>query len=50
MQATGTGWKPADFTPNSGAYRCDVPAHKFTGSYPVPYTLADVGKSMADFS
>ncbi|UGQ13201.1 ABC transporter substrate-binding protein [Yinghuangia sp. ASG 101] len=47
--ATPDGWKPADFKPNSGAYRCGAPAVKLTGEYAKPLTLADVGKSMADF-
>ncbi|NUT32982.1 MAG: ABC transporter substrate-binding protein [Hamadaea sp.] len=47
-KATPDGWQPADFKPNTGAYRCDAPVTKFTGSYAKPVTLADVGKSMAD--
>ncbi|WP_436791795.1 ABC transporter substrate-binding protein [Yinghuangia sp. YIM S10712] len=47
--ATPDGWKPADFKPNNGAYRCDAPAVKLTGEYAKPLTLADVGKTMADF-
>ena len=43
------GWRPADFKPNNGAYRCDAPATKLTGTYGKPLTLADVGKSPADF-
>ncbi|HSA51367.1 MAG TPA: ABC transporter substrate-binding protein [Yinghuangia sp.] len=49
VAATPDGWKPADFKPDTGAYRCDAPAIKLTGNYPKPTTLADVGKSMADF-
>jgi len=48
-KATPEGWKPADFAPNKGAYRCDAPIVKLTGSYPKPVTLADVGKSPSDF-
>jgi hypothetical protein len=47
-KVTPTGWQPADFKPNKGAYRCDSPVYKFTGSYGKPLTLADVGKSMSD--
>jgi ABC-type branched-subunit amino acid transport system substrate-binding protein len=47
-KATPTGWTPAGFKPDKGAYRCDIPAYKFTGPYPKPLTLADVGKSMSD--
>jgi hypothetical protein len=47
-KATSTGWQPADFKPDTGAYRCDAPAYKYTGTYPKPLTLADVGKSMSD--
>lgn len=48
-KATPSGWQPADFKPNKGAYRCGVPGYRFTGSYGKPLTLADVGKSMSDF-
>ena len=47
-KATPTGWVPADFKPDKGAYRCNIPPYKFTGQYPKPLTLADVGKSMSD--
>ena len=47
-KATPQGWQPADFKPDTGAYRCDAPAYKFTGDYGKPLTLADVGKSMSD--
>jgi ABC-type branched-subunit amino acid transport system substrate-binding protein len=47
-KATPSGWQPADFKPDTGAYRCDAPAFKFTGSYGKALTLADVGKSMSD--
>ncbi|WP_436789674.1 ABC transporter substrate-binding protein [Yinghuangia sp. YIM S10712] len=49
VTATPEGWKPADFEPDNGAYRCDAPVVKLTGNYPKPVTLADVGKSTADF-
>lgn len=48
-KATPEGWKPADFKPDTGAYRCDAPAYKFTADYGKPLTLADVGKSLSDF-
>ncbi len=48
-QAGPEGWKPADFRPTDGPYRCDAPATKLTGEYGSPATLADVGKSMNDF-
>jgi ABC-type branched-subunit amino acid transport system substrate-binding protein len=48
-KVTPNGWEPADFKPNQGAYRCDFQPHKYTGNYPKSLTLADVGKSMADF-
>ncbi|MEO3787416.1 ABC transporter substrate-binding protein [Actinocorallia sp. B10E7] len=48
-RATPDGWKPADFKPDTGAYRCDAPAYKFKADYGKPMTLADVGKSMSDF-
>ncbi|MBA9005418.1 ABC transporter substrate-binding protein [Thermomonospora cellulosilytica] len=47
-QATPDGWKPADFKPDTGAYRCNAPAIKFTDPGGKPLTLADVGKSMSD--
>jgi len=47
-KATATGWQPADFKPDTGAYRCDAPVLKLTGTYDKPLTLADVGKSMSD--
>jgi hypothetical protein len=48
-QATPDGWKPADFKPDKGAYRCNAPVVKLTGTYPKPVTLADVGKNPGDF-
>ncbi|WP_436790780.1 ABC transporter substrate-binding protein [Yinghuangia sp. YIM S10712] len=50
VTASPDGWKPADFKPDTGAYRCNLPVIKLTGNYPKPATLADVGKSMADFT
>jgi hypothetical protein len=47
-QATATGWQPASFGANSGAYRCDAPVFKVPAGLPQPLTLADVGKSMAN--
>ncbi|MDX6745154.1 hypothetical protein, partial [Actinocorallia sp. A-T 12471] len=47
-QATPDGWKPADFKPDTGAFRCGAPAYKLVKSYVKPATLADVGKSLAD--
>lgn len=47
-KATKDGWEPADFKPDTGAYRCDSSTYKFKGAYPKPVTLADVGKSMND--
>ncbi|GAA3204584.1 ABC transporter substrate-binding protein [Actinocorallia longicatena] len=48
-QATADGWKPADFKPDSGAFRCDAPALELKGpAFPKPVTLKDVGKSLAD--
>jgi hypothetical protein len=48
VRATPDGWRPADFKPDRGAYRCDAPSYRYTGSFPKPVTLADVGKSMSD--
>jgi ABC-type branched-subunit amino acid transport system substrate-binding protein len=47
-RATPDGWKPADFKPTQGAYRCDAPAYKLTGKYTTAVTLLDVGKSQDD--
>jgi hypothetical protein len=47
-KATPDGWKPADFKPNNGAYRCGAPKYRYTGNYGRPLTLADVGKSLND--
>jgi hypothetical protein len=47
-KATPDGWKPADFKPDKGVYRCDAPSYKYKANYGKPATLADVGKSMND--
>ena len=47
-QATADGWEAADFNPDSGLYRCDIPARKYTADFGVPMTLAEVGKTMDD--
>jgi ABC-type branched-subunit amino acid transport system substrate-binding protein len=48
VEASSKGWKPADFKPDNGPYRCDAPVVKYKGDYGKPVTLTDVGKSMAD--
>jgi len=48
VKSTAEGWEAADFNPDEGIYRCDVPAYKYTQDYGKPMTLADVGKTMAD--
>ena len=45
-QATASGWVPAPFDPNNGAYRCGMPAIKTTGM-PGPTTLASLGLSLS---
>jgi len=48
-QATPTGWVPAPFQPNDGAYRCGAPVYKLpAGTFPPTLTLSQVGKSMSD--
>ena len=48
-KATPSGWEPASFGANDGAYRCGGPFVKITGSaYIPPTSLASVGKSLAD--
>ncbi|MFD0689815.1 ABC transporter substrate-binding protein [Actinomadura fibrosa] len=47
-KATPEGWRPADFKPTSGPYRCGAPKYRYTGDYGRPLTLADVGKSLND--
>jgi hypothetical protein len=48
-KATPAGWKPAEFKPDKGAYRCDFTPVKLTGNYGKALTLADIGKSLSDF-
>ncbi|GHB60470.1 hypothetical protein GCM10010306_062580 [Streptomyces umbrinus] len=48
VEATPEGWKPADFKPDNGPYRCDAPVVKYKGDYGKPARLSDVGKSPAD--
>ena len=47
-QLTPEGWETADFKPDAGPFRCNVPPYKYTKNYGTPLTLADVGKTMAD--
>lgn len=50
VHATPNGWEPADFKPDTaGAYRCDMQPYRYTGTYDKALTLADAGKSEADF-
>jgi ABC-type branched-subunit amino acid transport system substrate-binding protein len=51
MIASPSGFKlVSDLKPNQGIYRCDSNGvYTLTGNYPQGVTLADVGKSMADF-
>jgi ABC-type branched-subunit amino acid transport system substrate-binding protein len=48
-RATSDGWEAADFNPDNGLYRCDIPARKLTADFGTPMTLAEVGKSIGDF-
>jgi hypothetical protein len=48
VKATTQGWTVADFKPDNGAYRCNVPPYKFKKHPGKPVTLADVGKSESD--
>ncbi|PXW24619.1 UNVERIFIED_CONTAM: ABC-type branched-subunit amino acid transport system substrate-binding protein [Williamsia faeni] len=48
QQAKPEGWEAADFGPDNGLYRCDIPAYKYTQDFGAPMTLADVGMTMAD--
>ncbi|MFJ2667639.1 ABC transporter substrate-binding protein [Nocardia fluminea] len=48
LRASSQGWKPADFAPNQDGFRCGGQPYRYTGNYPAPMTLADVGKSMSD--
>jgi len=47
-QATASGWVPAPFGANDGAYRCGATLVTLPAGFPAPATLASVGKSMAD--
>lgn len=47
-KATANGWQAADFGPDQGAYRCNIPVKKWTGQYGNGMKLSDVGKSMSD--
>jgi Periplasmic binding protein len=47
-QATASGWAPAPFGPNNGAYYCGSIAVRLPAGFPQPATLGSVGKSMAD--
>jgi hypothetical protein len=47
-QATPSGWEPASFGANNGAYRCGAPVFKYTGNLSQPTTLADVGQSLSN--
>jgi hypothetical protein len=47
-QATASGWQPASFGANTGAYRCDAPVFNAPAGLPQPLTLSDVGKSMSN--
>ncbi|GAB89683.1 ABC transporter substrate-binding protein [Gordonia rhizosphera] len=47
-QATANGWQAADFKPDNGPYRCNIPVKKTTADYGSGVTLADVGKSSSD--
>ncbi len=46
-QATTSGWVPAPFDPNNGAYRCGMPAVKVSGLPPAAQ-LSSVGMSMSN--
>ncbi|PXW28733.1 UNVERIFIED_CONTAM: ABC-type branched-subunit amino acid transport system substrate-binding protein [Williamsia faeni] len=48
QKATPQGWEAADFHPDNGLYRCNIPPLKYTTVFGTPLTLADVGKSMSD--
>ncbi|MCK9931345.1 ABC transporter substrate-binding protein [Frankia sp. Mgl5] len=49
-QLTPSGWQPAAFQPNDGAYRCGDAPYRLTSDYGRPTTLADVGKSLSDLT
>ena len=46
-EATASGWQPAPFDPNNGAYRCGMPAVKVQG-IPAATQLSAVGLSISD--
>ncbi len=46
-EATPSGWVPASFDPNNGAYRCGMPAIKVSGIPPATQ-LSNVGLSLSD--
>ena len=46
-QATPSGWVPAPFDPNNGAYRCGMPAIKVSGVPPATQ-LSNVGLTISD--
>ncbi|WP_416969684.1 ABC transporter substrate-binding protein [Streptomyces sp. 4F14] len=50
VEATTNGWKPADFKPNQGLYRCDDAVYQYKTDYGRPATLASVGKSLSDLT
>jgi hypothetical protein len=47
-QATPSGWKPADFKPNHGVYRCETETVELKGNYTKPVTMADAGANIND--
>ncbi|AZG45783.1 ABC transporter substrate-binding protein [Gordonia insulae] len=47
-QATPSGWEAADFDPDQGPYRCNIPVKKTVGDFGSGMTLSDVGKSASD--
>jgi len=48
QQATPEGWQAADFTPDTGVFRCGFTPYRYTVDHGKPTTLADVDKSMSD--
>ncbi len=49
-QATPDGWQAADFGPDEGVYRCNIPVKKTVGNFGQGLTLSDVNKSMSDLN
>ncbi len=45
---TTSGWEPASFGANDGAYSCGGPYYLLKGNYGSPLTLANVGLSLND--